>query len=780
MKAILSLILPLLLTTAMAATAPDRGPATQSAGSGQTGQWEPLGISGGGSMYTPAISPADPKLMLINCDMSAAYLSADGGRSWQMIHHSQLMSNTFCRPAFHPKDPRVIFAASGWSGRLKVSRDAGKTWSEIGNLPGGLRGEIAIDPGNAELMLAGVQESGMRSTDGRAWRSSDGGKTWARCEGPKGLPVGFHFDQTSPAERRVCFAATGEGVWRSDDGGKIWAEKSAGLPWRGLRSFAGGSSAADKLCALYCAIPAKNQEGKYAGGVFRSLDRGENWESAMGEGINQDVQAADQWAMGKIAEYQWVLAADGKPLTVYALNTSTGVKPPHHATVYRTDDGGKTWRSTFHPDARFEQTNVELDWRTTGSGQFMHEKPYGAAICPANPDWLMFCGSMSCYITQDGGKSWHAGHSQRAPAGEEKNALPAWFCNGLAVTTTWHYYIDPFEPQRHYIAYTDLAYARSLDGGKTWRWSWWETKPWTPWLNTCYEMAFDPRVKGKIWAAFSSVHDIPNSNIILDRHQSEGPGGICLSTDFGENWALSNVGLPDAPATSIVLDPKSPVGSRTLYAGVFDQGVFKSTDDGKSWKKASRGLGAPGNMRVCRVALHADGTLFALVTAKRKDGQFLAEGTGLYRSTDGADNWEALNTSRPLLWPKDFTVAPTDSKVIYVGAADADKQEQGGLYRTADGGKSWQLLARKGPQHFGAYLHPKRPGWIYMTLTEGTSGPGLWLSRDDGKTWSAFDALPFKNIQRVQFDPADASAIYVTTFGGSVWRGPPEPGPGSP
>ena len=761
-----------MVAAALALAAPGAARAAEPAGGAPARQWEPLGISGGGSMYAPAISPADPRLMLINCDMSAAYLSEDGGRSWRMIHHAQLASNTFCRPAFHPKDPKTVFAASGWWGRLKVSRDGGRTWTETGNLPAGLKGEIAIDPGSPELMLAGAQEGGWRSTAGSVWRSADGGKSWARCDGPKGVPVGFHFDQTSPADRRVCLAATADGVWRSDDGGKSWAEKSAGLPWRGLRSFAGGSSANDKLCALYCALPAKEQDGQYAGGLFRSTDRGETWTSAMGEGLNKDTQAADQWAMGAIAEYQWVLAANAKPLTVYALNTNTGVKPPHHATVYRSDDGGKTWRSTFHPDARFEPTNVELGWRTAGGGQHFQEKPYGAAIGPADPDWLMFCGSMSCFITDDGGKSWRTGHTRRAPAAE-KDAPPAWLPNGLVVTTAWHYYLDPFEPRRHYIAYTDIGFARSLDAGGTWLW--WDQKTWAPWQNTCYQLAFDPEVKGRLWGAFSNVHDIPNSNIILERHKAEGPGGICLSADFGASWKPANQGLPLAPATAVVLDPKSPKGARTLYAGVFDRGVFKSVDDGQTWKEAGKGLGAPANRRVCRVVLHADGTLFALVTAKRQGGRFLAEGVGLYRSTDGAESWEPVNAARPLLWPKDFTVAAGDSKVIYIGAADADQEAQGGLWRTGDGGKTWQLLARKGPQHFGAYPHPKRAGWIYMTLTEGAPGAGLWLSRDDGKTWTAGEGLPFKNVQRVEFDPADDSVIYVTTFGGSVWRGPAEP-----
>ena len=59
-----------------------------------------------------------------------------------------------------------------------------------------------------------------------------------------------------------------------------------------------------------------------------------------------------------------------------------------------------------------------------------------------------------------------------------------------------------------------------------------------------------------------------------------------------------------------------------------------------------------------------------------------------------------------------------------------------------------------------------------MTLTEGAPGTGLWLTRNNGRTWEAFDDLPFSNIQRVVFDPSDDDLMYITTFGGSVWRGP--------
>jgi photosystem II stability/assembly factor-like uncharacterized protein len=278
-----------------------------------------------------------------------------------------------------------------------------------------------------------------------------------------------------------------------------------------------------------------------------------------------------------------------------------------------------------------------------------------------------------------------------------------------------------------------------------------------------------------MWGAFSNVHDIPNDNIISERHGHNYPGGVCISRDFGASWKHEAQGIPLKPVTSIVLDPRSPRNSRTLYAGVFMEGVYKSMDDGKTWTLKKNGLGHAKNMRISRVFLHKNGTLFATVCAKRPayGKPLMSEGVGLYRSRNGAETWEKVNAARLFLYPKDFSVHPEDSNVILVGTCDSSRQDNsGGLYFSEDGGKTWRRIGRKARQTFGGYFHPKFKGWIYMTLTEGATGAGLWLSRDNGRTWKAFDDLPFSNIQRVVFDPSDDDLMYITTFGGSVWRGP--------
>ncbi len=728
-------------------------------------QWEPIGLSGGGGMFSPAISPADPNLMMLNCDMSAAYISEDGGRNWRMINHAQLRADTRCRPGFHPSDPDVIYASS--RGRLRISRDRGRTFAPIGDLKDSLYGEIAINPSDPNIMLVGTRSNQCRL-------SPDAGATWITCNAPKGQVIGFHFDNTSKG--RIMFAATDDGIWRSDDGGESWAQKTNGLPWQEIQGFAGGSDPVGNVIMLYCTVLSKNENGTLRGGIYHSCDRGQTWQRAMGHGINIDTKKADRWAYAAIAQYKQLLTTDTKPLTVYAMNTSTGFHPPHHDTVYRSDDGGETWRDTYFMDPRFKRYNVAPNYVTASTGQSFKggDAPFGVAICNTDPNRVILVRSQ-CYVTHNGGDTWFNGHTYPA-AGQEPMPGCEWVCNGLVVTTTWHYYIDPFEANRHYIAYTDIGLARSTNSSKTW--IWWHKDSWAPWRNTCYEIAFDPDIPGKMWGAFSDVHDIPNNNIISERHGHNRPGGVCISRDFGDSWKHEAQGIPPKPVTSVVLDPKSTKNARTLYAGVFMEGVYKSIDDGKTWTLRKNGLGHPKNMRVYRVILHKDGTLFAIVCAKRPayGKPLMSEGVGLYRSKDGAETWEKVNASRLFLYPKDFTVHPEDSNTILLGTCDSDRQDNsGGLYRSEDGGRTWQRIGRQGRQTFGGYFHPKFAGWIYMTLTEGAPGTGLWLTRNNGRTWKAFDDLPFSNIQRVVFDPSSQVLMYVTTFGGSVWRGPVVP-----
>src|SRR5690348_7348552 len=94
------------------------------AGAPRNDQWKVIGPGGGGSIYSPTISPHNVNDMLAYCDMTGAYISHDAGTSWRMF-------NLMGRVHFYlwdPVDPNVIYVQTT---ALWRSADKGKTWRVV-------------------------------------------------------------------------------------------------------------------------------------------------------------------------------------------------------------------------------------------------------------------------------------------------------------------------------------------------------------------------------------------------------------------------------------------------------------------------------------------------------------------------------------------------------------------------------------------------------------------------------------------------------------------------
>src|SRR5438270_9969070 len=98
--------------------------ATSMAFAVRPGDFKVLGPGGGGAMFNPTISPHDPNTVLISCDMTGAYITRDGGKSWRMFNLRGVVRFF----VFDPVDPKVMYAqATG----LWRSTDAGETWKLV-------------------------------------------------------------------------------------------------------------------------------------------------------------------------------------------------------------------------------------------------------------------------------------------------------------------------------------------------------------------------------------------------------------------------------------------------------------------------------------------------------------------------------------------------------------------------------------------------------------------------------------------------------------------------
>src|SRR5262249_2994002 len=145
---------------------------------------------------------------------------------------------------------------------------------------------------------------------------------------------------------------------------------------------------------------------------------------------------------------------------------------------------------------------------------------------------------------------------------------------GLDVTTNYGVFFDPFDPKGMLIAYTDIGLFRSENGGESWT-SATQGVP-NDWVNTTYWITFDTPLKGRVWGAMSTTHDLPRPKMWRRASPSTYKGGVAISDDGGRTWRASNQGMPQTAATHILLDPTSSVHQRVLYVAGFGRGVFKS------------------------------------------------------------------------------------------------------------------------------------------------------------------------------------------------------------
>jgi photosystem II stability/assembly factor-like uncharacterized protein len=675
--------------------------------------WEPVGPGGGGGMFFPTFSPHNRgRLMTLGCDMGGSYRSIDHGKTWEMMDYG-LQGRPGGPISYDPVNPNTLFSVK--YRKIWKSSDAGRSWKAVANIKAIGNGAIVIDPTNHKQMWAGMTKEAVTPL----YASNDGGNTWK--ESSQGIPDRTEvrdllLDSAAPPGKRRLFAATNNGFFISWDNGHTWI-RGNGLPGDDLLSMAGYSSAKTN-CVLYVAVKGK--------GVYRSINSGREWEP-VNIGLSSGGTTCRLLAMSRTGDK-----------SVYSV---CGV-----GEIYRTDNGGKSWQLMHNAI----KDKMEGCWISKELGPGWAGHVLGLAVNPNDSSELMFTDYMRACVSRDGGRTWRALHTRQSANG--------WGTTGLGVTNAYKYSFDPKDPKLQYITNTDIGLFKSIDNGISWK----QVVKGAPrsknWSNTCYEIAADPADPNKIWGAFSRLHDLPLA-------YGANHGGICFSIDGAENWKACT-GLPDAAGTTIVVDARSAPASRTLYAGLYKAGVFKSVDGGKTWVEKCRGL--PPKAPVWRLVQQSDGTLICVLS------RFRDSPGGLFVSRDGAENWSKLENGLLFNFPLDVAVDPRSAQSMYVASFSIKingRPSPGGLYKSTDGGKNWRCLLNDS-QIWGVSLDPRNPEIVYACCMSTGSGPthGVLRSSDGGRNWKQLIGIPFYNIHSVTVDPRDSRIIYVTTFGGGVWK----------
>ncbi|PYQ49862.1 MAG: hypothetical protein DMF59_12385 [Acidobacteria bacterium] len=291
----------------------------------------------------------------------------------------------------------------------------------------------------------------------------------------------------------------------------------------------------------------------------------------------------------------------------------------------------------------------------------------------------------------------------------------------------------PGEPEHFYFGSVNGGVWETRDAGRTW------------------QPIFDSQPIGSIGAlavASSNPNVIYVGSGEADMRSDISQGnGMYKSTDGGKTW--THIGLEDSQQIGkILIHPTNPdlVYVAALghpYAANAERGVYRSSDGGRSWQKIlgpDNATGAidldfePGNPKVIYAALwQTRRTPWSVYPPSN------GPGSGLFKSTDGGDHWNAIQGLPAKVGRIGIAVAPSMPQRVY---AVVDATDGGGMYRSDDGGATWARTSSdsrvwsRGWYFGGITVEPKNADVVY------SCNVNVYRSEDAGKTFIPVKGAP--------------------------------------
>lgn len=236
------------------------------------------------------------------------------------------------------------------------------------------------------------------------------------------------------------------------------------------------------------------------------------------------------------------------------------------------------------------------------------------------------------------------------------------------------------------------------------------------------------------------------------------PGGLFRSEDSGQSWQLVRSlwqhaeggewfgGGYDWPGIhSVCVDPRDP---RCVRVAVSTGGVWRSDDDGQSWRQTADGMRAE-YMPPERVHEPGVQDVHRMVQCRAAPDAFWAQHhNGVFRSTAGGGDWQEIGNVPPSVFGFAVAVHPRDPDTAWFVPAIKDEKRypvdaQLVVARTRDGGASFEVLRAGLPQEPAfdlVYRHALAIDDSGDMLAFGSTTGGLWTSDNQGDRWQALPA----------------------------------------
>lgn len=707
--------------------------------------WQRLGptnISGRATDIAVAEPRGETYTMYVGAAAGGVWKTTNEGVTWENVFDEEITAS-IGDIAIAPSDVNQLWVGTGEANIFRSSHagagiyksmDAGETWAHMGLTETQTIGRVIVHPTNPNIVWVAASGHEYRDNPDRGvYKTTDGGQSWELVlyvdEMTGAIDLVIHPDDPSTLyaatwqRRRAKFNDprnepaftgsddyfTGSGVWKSTDGGDSWTPINNGLPEARFRGRIGIDIARSQPETVYAFV--------------------DNYEIAR--------EAPD----GATDAY-------GRP--------RGGVI--RGATVFRSDDGGASWRQTSEHGSYMESLGGTYGWVfgqmrvdpndpdkiyvmgvqlhvSEDSGQTfrrltgMHVDHHGLYIDPNNSDYLVNNNDGGAYVSYDGGENWrffveipivtffnvnhdlgdpfrvygsvqdHGSYSGIVDLSQGRHDIPAVDWQSAPGGEGSHHAIDPRNPDLVYSAgfYGSITRSDLATG---------ETTPIAP-----LPEPGEPPLRGQWLAHFIlSPHD-PNTiyhgmNVVF-RSENRGDDWEQISPDLSHN-DVDRIG--DIQFQTITALAESPITEGLLYAGTDDGRVHVMRSPTSDWTDISAGL--QGDRFTSEIVASAyDGSTVYVTQNGRRSDDFAAY---VWRSEDFGQTWESLAENIPFGPVNIIREDPKNANILYVGT-------DVGVYVSLDRGETWETLHRDLPSTFvhDLVIHPDEDLMIIATHGQG-------------------------------------------------------------